>query len=127
MPIVKGQEHSLHVNFMYRLQCSCPPVHYCVLHGGIRKLFGMNNHLKKTMCHLQEPCCLLDGPVTLHMQSLYKGCIGNIFMYSPLLCLVYSVISNYLAWLTVLTSQYVECKNHVASLKAKVTVHKLRS
>ena len=35
-------------------------------------------------------------------------------MYSPLLCLVYSVISNYLAWLTVLTSKYVECKNHVA-------------
>ena len=36
-------------------------VHNFVLLSGISKIFGINNHLNKTICRLHELCCLHEG------------------------------------------------------------------
>ena len=66
------------------ISCSA---HNFILHGGIWKLFGINDHQAKIMCPVQEPCCYVKSQV--HSSHLQFICIGLNETYS---CLAYNFV-----------------------------------
>ena len=65
------------------ISCSA---HNFILHDGIWKLYGTNDHQDKALCPAQEPCCYVKGQVhSLHLQFMHK-LKWNLFLSGSLLC-----------------------------------------
>lgn len=55
-------------------------VHNFVLHNGISKSFGINNHFDKTICQIQELFCQLKGS-QFTLKTLWMGYSENLFIF----------------------------------------------